>query len=715
MTHLMLLIGMMPVTALFSQDYNLSFEDENFKPWFYIGQKDNFEIKLDSSIRSDGRKSLSIQNSKPTTAFGGLMQFLPNNLQGDSIEVTALVKLKDVSAESKLGFMLRIDPNVHFDNFAQANINGTSDWKEYKIKAKLNPKKTSAISIAIFLAGEGKIWADQLRIKVDGEVLDKKMFIPYAEDHSSITTSNVPDFNGSSDIYSRLADLAKIWGLLKYRHPQVGKGKFEWDIELFKSINKILSIKDDKDLELYYLNLLDTLGAVDQVVLATDTLQIKQSANYGWIDKLPFDNRLKKRLSDLRYASFDKNYYYSFNAGIGNVRIENEHPYAHIQNPDIGFRLLSLFRYWNIVQYFSPYRHLTDMPWDDVLSSYIPKMIAAKTQLEYEKTAAAMIAEMKDAHTKLWGNAKALNKISGERLLPVVITFAENQPIVSEVIGPDDSGLMVGDLILKKNGKSIKEIRDSAFYRIASPNPAVVNREMSHVLGKSINDVDLLEIDRNNKIITLEVSTIAMKDYKVVRDTTPIKYFDNDIAYLNHGLLTSKILEQNEEKLRSSKGIILDCRNYPKDFLVFILTPHLLPAPTAFVKFSKTDYRNLGDFTFTPELKVGENNPDYFKGKIAILINENTQSSAEYHAMAYQKAPNAQIFGSQTAGADGNVSQFYLPGGLFSMISGIGVYYPDGGETQRVGIVPNHEVKPTIKGIREGKDEVLEKAIEFMK
>jgi C-terminal processing protease CtpA/Prc len=48
------------------------------------------------------------------------------------------------------------------------------------------------------------------------------------------------------------------------------------------------------------------------------------------------------------------------------------------------------------------------------------------------------------------------------------------------------------------------------------------------------------------------------------------------------------------------------------------------------------------------------------------------------------------------------------------MISGIGVYYPDGTETQRVGIVPDIEIRPTIGGIRNGKDELLEKAIELI-
>ena len=52
------------------------------------------------------------------------------------------------------------------------------------------------------------------------------------------------------------------------------------------------------------------------------------------------------------------------------------------------------------------------------------------------------------------------------------------------------------------------------------------------------------------------------------------------------------------------------------------------------------------------------------------------------------RAAGGIVLGSTTAGADGNVSNIPLPGGLRTMISGIGVFYPDKGPTQRVGIVP---------------------------
>lgn len=82
--------------------------------------------------------------------------------------------------------------------------------------------------------------------------------------------------------------------------------------------------------------------------------------------------------------------------------------------------------------------------------------------------------------------------------------------------------------------------------------------------------------------------------------------------------------------------------------------------------------------------------------------------------MALRVAPNAIVLGSTTSGADGNVSAIYLPGNVFTYISGIGVLNPDRSETQRIGIIPDIEIKPTIKGIQNGKDELLEKAIEII-
>lgn len=146
------------------------------------------------------------------------------------------------------------------------------------------------------------------------------------------------------------------------------------------------------------------------------------------------------------------------------------------------------------------------------------------------------------------------------------------------------------------------------------------------------------------------------------------------------------------KEIENTKGLIIDIRNYPSDFPIYDLNSYLMPKSTPFVKFTNGSIESPGLFTFTKSLNAGKKNKSYFKGKVVILINEISQSSAEFHTMAYRVNPNSTVIGSTTAGADGNVSQFYLPGGISTMISGIGVYYPDGKETQRIGIVPDIEL-----------------------
>jgi C-terminal processing protease CtpA/Prc len=188
------------------------------------------------------------------------------------------------------------------------------------------------------------------------------------------------------------------------------------------------------------------------------------------------------------------------------------------------------------------------------------------------------------------------------------------------------------------------------------------------------------------------------------------RLLDKDVAYLR---LSSFAAAKAEEYVRSAAGtrcLVIDIRNYPSESAVFSLGQHLVDGPREFVRFTTGDVSNPGAFFWTPPLSIKPAEPRY-AGRVVILVDEISQSHAEYTAMALRVAPNALVVGSTTAGADGNVSPFPLPGGLRTMISGIGVFYPDRRPTQQVGIVPDLVVTPTIEGIRAGRDEVLEAAL----
>jgi C-terminal processing protease CtpA/Prc len=188
------------------------------------------------------------------------------------------------------------------------------------------------------------------------------------------------------------------------------------------------------------------------------------------------------------------------------------------------------------------------------------------------------------------------------------------------------------------------------------------------------------------------------------------RLLSKDVAYIKISGLKSADAAKYIDTAAGTKGLVIDIRDYPSDFPIFQLGGLLVEKNTPFARFTRGDLANPGAFVWDgAPTALRPLNPHY-AGKVIVLVDEVSQSSAEYHAMAF-RAAGGIVIGSTTAGADGNVSNIPLPGGLRTMISGIGVFYPDKSPTQRLGIVPDREVKPTIAGIRDGRDEVLEAAL----
>ncbi|MFT3685047.1 MAG: S41 family peptidase [Phycisphaerales bacterium] len=73
------------------------------------------------------------------------------------------------------------------------------------------------------------------------------------------------------------------------------------------------------------------------------------------------------------------------------------------------------------------------------------------------------------------------------------------------------------------------------------------------------------------------------------------------------------------------------------------------------------------------------------------------------------------IVGGPTAGTNGNINPFTLPGGYSVIWTGMRVIKHDGSRHHGVGITPTVPCEPTPAGLAAGRDEVLEKAVEVIK
>ena len=103
-----------------------------------------------------------------------------------------------------------------------------------------------------------------------------------------------------------------------------------------------------------------------------------------------------------------------------------------------------------------------------------------------------------------------------------------------------------------------------------------------------------------------------------------------------------------------------------------------------------------------------------YRGKVVMLINEQAVSQAEHTCLIFSAATDVTFIGTPTNGTDGDITDFVLPGGLSVVFMGHDVRHGDGRQLQRVGVQPHITGAPTIGGIREGRDEVMEAAVKHL-
>jgi hypothetical protein len=179
------------------------------------------------------------------------------------------------------------------------------------------------------------------------------------------------------------------------------------------------------------------------------------------------------------------------------------------------------------------------------------------------------------------------------------------------------------------------------------------------------------------------------------------------------GELTTTDVTPMYNLLRNCTSIIFDVRNYPQGTIWALAAKMLTSGQHPFARFTEPDVEYPGTYHWTTTYLGSSFNSIPYTGQVIILMNEQTQSHAEYTCMGLETLPNVVKVGSQTAGADGNISLFRLSQDLYGGFTTLGTFYPNGDSTQRIGIRPDTLVYPTPEGIRHHRDEVLEKALQI--
>lgn len=520
--------------------------------------------------------------------------------------------------------------------------------------------------------------------------------LPTAQAYAKLKLPEEPD---SLQIRA-IVQASRIWGFAKYHHPAFASNSINADAEYFCLLNDVLHTPDSmrNDVCLKWISGLGSYAIRDKA----DDGNIETFNDFNWIsDSVSLGKALSESLMKLKDADPENNLYVK-QTPVNVSYIETQ--YSDIPQDDVAYRLLGVAKFWNAVDSYSPNRNLTDRPWDEILAEYIA--LAFDRSISFSALYSRMVSELCDTHVN-----SLYSTIFGGRFVPLVCRFAEDRLFVTDTCSIVSNNLAVSDeIILIDSISPIDRLNKLASY-IPHSNRNSLLRDGSYATLVTAKKEVQIKYVREGKTFTTEISSVEGDKFvsriysSLYAPPRPqLEVVANGIARINIGSLTCKDEQNLENFLASYDKLIIDLRAYPAEYDVI----HKL-FPTYFFSKAREAAEVLlpqadcpGSFIRSTLLTGKTANPDkLYGGKIVLLVNACTQSMSEYFAMFLQTIPGVVTIGSQTAGADGNVTRIQLPYAAFNL-TGLGVCYPDGTNAQRNGVKIDMIVEPTAEGMIRG-------------
>jgi carboxyl-terminal processing protease len=527
------------------------------------------------------------------------------------------------------------------------------------------------------------------------------------------------------DVNGRLYRLCKIWGYFKYFHQD--KCTLKWDTLLNTTIKQVLLSTNNVDFNNDLMDMFNKVG--NNTYIATPGLQpdTNLNVNNAWITDTVLSQDVRNFLDTftinihpdtstcfIKYNDYTTGYSGLIDFSKDLVTM----PINYIIEAD---RLTVMFYYWNIINYFSPYRNIMDQSWDSTLYQFIPQIRQASTVNNFHKTFLKMTTKINDSHGYTNSNIITTNFWGGSFLPPIYCTRIDTNCVVTKL--QNITSVHIGDILTSVKGIGIHDIEDSLSNYTPASTPATLYRDIYYqmMLGTYNSSIICTFLDSTNNTYSVTLTrTMSLGNWYSWKTDNGFatSYFITTCGYgyVDMGKLQSSEVSNMYAAFQNAPAIIFDLRNYPNGTL-WDLAPLLFQAPIVSTIYYDPALTYMPSRNYMPGWYYINNdssnfdnwsNPNPFSGNIYMLVNQETISQSEYTCQYLSYHPNSKVIGTQSAGADGDVSCLTLPGNIYTNFTSCGWYYADGYQQQRNGVKIDSIVSPTPEGLRHGLDEILE-------
>jgi C-terminal processing protease CtpA/Prc len=622
------------------------------------------------------------------TSLFGLMRKGINVIQYQNKQFILKGRAKLAAGPGTGHFWARVDKldksQGFFNNMFNNPITG-SEWKDFEVKGTID-SAANELWFGVFLEGTGDFLVDNISVSIkDGDTSNEI----YTNNFNLIKTGiTIKDPLSDEEIKGPIADYyshriiedknlpGEKWAEIKSttKYPAAPTGKWEKHTTLFKTYPKVGE----------YIH--KSIGGGLKISMPI-SLYGDGKSTYPTADIL----KLTKLKNDLNLINLSTTTGDSLTTRVADIVIT-----------------------WNLFQHFFSYLDVIKTDWQKELSDALVSANQNQSAEDFHKTLKKFTAKLQDAHVTVnWTNDKSYF------YPPISWAWIENKLVITQVF--DSSvDLKKGDIVTAINDEDPKDyFTQKQQYISAATIGSLINKAETEILtGNQGSSLQLSYLDADNKAgkVRLKRGLIAFEYFKLYAVADTIKPIGKDITYINMGLANMKAIDKILPQLQKSKAIICDFRNCMIDndnnhFIEYLLTQkdtaaHWMKIPQ---RIYPDQQQTVGYVTEGFELKPAK---PHLSAKIIFIVDASDYSWAESYMSIIDHYKLATIVGQPTGGTNGDVDRLNLPGGYIVSYSGLKVTQLDGSKHHGVGTKPNIYVERTIKGVRENKDEFLEKALD---
>jgi hypothetical protein len=586
-----------------------------------------------------------------------------NDFAGKQIEINVAIKTDVVEPFSNAQIWLRADSkegDILLAKTTSENPITSKKWTRHKIEADL-PENTADIQVGFVLVGDGKCYFDDAKIII----YDK-----------GIKVNEAPLRNGNFEegVTGRLVPLWRVVPKSKeagYKAYLTDKQKFEGKQCLIIESDENTMVSFPKAGEMYDFVAGDNFKCSYPLNLYVDSLTT-----------LPYPTEKPIKLAD-------------------------EYDYS---NKDRYARLATLTILWNIYKHFGLFSAPEEL--NIAFEKALRKASMDNGTEEFLVTLQKLTSYLNDGQARCWHPDH-----TPRYGLPFTWSMIDNKLVITKVSKTYENDLIPGAIITKIDGIEINKLLDSLKKEVSGSTDSWKELRSLALLrsGKKdeVKHISCILPDGN----TLEKEVKKDMFLSDLSEDRPekITMLDSGYFYIDLTRLDDEYFKDNFKPLIGAKGIIFDVRGEmlsSEHILGFFLDRPVRSCKWYLPVYTMPDKKmisfNIISNNITPKTYLENCTPIF-------LADERTIGYGEAMLAIVEKYDIGEIVGTKTAGTAGEHLAFRLPGNFYVSMTALKVIKPDGKEIHGKGIEPTIEVKQTLKGIADQKDEILERAKKIIK